>query len=114
MTNQPVTDALETSDFDHVMKDPAAWYRFPSDVLDDRQLSRSEKQDVLNEWERDLADRSAAAGEGMVPETPALIDRDVRMHDKVVSAQKALVDLIDDEDGASVLQRLWRRITASH
>lgn len=113
MTMQPMIDAAETNDFDQVMKDPAAWYRAPQAVLDDKQLRRTEKQALLAEWARDLADRAAAADEGMVPDEPRIIDRDVRMHDQVVAAQAELDALAAEDAGLSFTQRLWRRITSA-
>lgn len=104
---------LETSDFALVRQDPAAWYRLPQAVIDDPQLDRSEKAGLLAEWALDLADRSTAADEGMVPDAAGSIDGDVRMQDRVVAAQAALATLTDDAAVLSFPQRLWRRITGA-
>jgi hypothetical protein len=103
----------ETNDFDAVRQDPAAWYRVPQAVLDDPQLRRDEKANLLAEWALDLGDRNNAADEGMLPEVPGLIDRDVRMQDQVAAAQKALEAMAADDAALSFPQRLWRRITGA-
>jgi hypothetical protein len=106
-----MTNADQTDDFDFVSQDPAAWYRWPQAVLDDPQLSHAEKTRLLDEWALDLGDRSTAADEGMVPEVPGLIDRDVKMQDRVATAQTALGAMTAGDGQLSFPQRLWRRIT---
>lgn len=103
----------ETSDFETVRQDPAAWYRVPQAVLDDSTLTTAEKQSLLDEWAQDLADRSTAADEGMVPETADITDRDIRMQDRVADAQKALAGLAETGGVPSIATRIWRRITGS-
>lgn len=104
---------FETSDFALVSQDPAAWYRLPQAIVDDPQLTRTEKAGLLAEWALDLADRSTAADEGMVPDAAGSIDGDVRMQDRVAAAQAALAALTDDAAALSFPQRLWRRITGT-
>lgn len=101
----------ETNDFDLVKQDPAAWYQLPQAVLDDANLTMAEKHALLDEWAHDLADRSTATDEGMVPDVPALIDHDVRMHALVVAAQAALAAMADSPEPLSLAARIWRRIT---
>ena len=101
----------ETSDFETVRQDPAAWYRLSQAVLDDAHLTSAEKFSLLEEWAHDLTDRSNAADEGMVPRAPALVDTDVRMHERVVAAQKALSEMAATPDSLSLAARIWRRIT---
>jgi hypothetical protein len=103
----------ETDDFDLVGQDPAAWYRRPHDILDDPQLDRTEKARLLDEWARDLVQRSVAADEGMVPDTPGLIDRDTRMQDRVAEAQAQLAATAAIAARQTVTRRLWRRITGA-
>lgn len=104
----------ETDDFDIVLQDPAAYYRVPQAIVDDKNLSLAEKHALLAEWELDLADRSTAADEGMVPETPGLIDRDVKMHDRVVAARAALDAAGEADSGLlSLPRRIWKRITGA-
>ena len=108
-----MTNPDQTDDFDVVSQDPAAWYHLPQAVLDDAQLRHAEKARLLDEWALDLADRSTAADEGMVPEVPGLIDRDVKLQDKIIAAQAALAAIVADDAALSLPQRLWRRITAA-
>jgi hypothetical protein len=108
-----MTTADQTDDFDVVSQDPAAWYRQPQAILDDAQLRHGEKARLLEEWALDLADRSTAADEGMVPEVPGLIDRDVKMQDRIIAAQAELAAIVADDAALSLPQRLWRRITAA-
>ncbi|MGL6043472.1 MAG: hypothetical protein ACRC1J_06065 [Sandaracinobacteroides sp.] len=113
MTEARKLDANHTDDFDLVSQDPAAWYSVPQAVLDDTTLTRAEKARLLDEWAQDIADRSSAADEGMVPETAGLADRDVRMIDRVTEAQAALAEMIADDAALSLPRRLWRRIAAA-
>lgn len=103
----------ETDDFATVSQDPAAWYPLPQAILDDPQLRRAEKASLLAEWAQDLADRSTAADEGMVPDRPGPIDRDVRMQDRVAEAQAVLAAMAAEDAALSFPQRLWRRITGA-
>ncbi|MBC7519982.1 MAG: hypothetical protein H7268_02640 [Sandarakinorhabdus sp.] len=107
----------ETDDFATVSQDPAAWYRQPQAILDDPQLRRAEKASLLAEWALDLGDRNTAADEGMLPDVPGLIDRDIRMQDRVAAAQAALAAMIVDDAAhdasLSFPQRLWRRTTGA-
>lgn len=107
-----MTNADQTDDFDLVSQDPAAWYSQPQAVLVDPQLCYAEKARLLDEWARDLADRSTAADEGMVPDVPGLIDDDVRMQDRIIAAQAELAAIAADSTALSLPQRLWRRIAA--
>ena len=102
----------ETDDFATVLLDPAAWYHHPQAVVDDTSLSQDEKRALLTEWEQDVADRSAAADEGMVPEVPGIIDRDVKIQDRLAAARTALEAQADTEF-MSLPQRLWRRIAGT-
>ncbi|KAB7644932.1 hypothetical protein [Polymorphobacter fuscus] len=108
---QVMTHSDETSDFDLVRQDPAAWYTDPQAILDDRNLSRSEQQALLAEWAQDLGDRIAAADEGMVPEGAGSTDADVRMRDHVTAAQAALESLPANDSILDMAARIWRRIT---
>ena len=108
-----MTSADQTDDFDLVSQDPAAWYRQPQAILADPQLRHAEKARLLDEWALDLADRSTAADEGMVPDVPGLIDGDVRMQDRIIAAQAELAATAADDAAPSLPQRLWRRIAAA-
>jgi hypothetical protein len=108
-----MTNADQTDDFDLVSQDPAAWYSQPQAILNDGQLHHAEKARLLEEWALDLADRSTAADEGMVPDVPGLIDRDVKMQDKIIAAQADLTAIVADDAALSLPRRLWRRITAT-
>jgi hypothetical protein len=107
-----MTMTTETEDFDIVLQDPAAYYRLPQAIVDDAALSLAEKHALLAEWELDLADRSTATDEGMVPDAPELIDRDVKMHDRVIDARAALEAAGTGDAGfVSLAIRIWRRVT---
>ena len=103
----------ETNDFEIVKQDPAAWYPLPQAVLDDVNLTTTEKHSLLDEWAHDLADRSTAADEGMVPDKVGLVDKDVRMQDRVAEARAMLATLADTPDTLSFAARIWRRITGA-
>lgn len=107
-----MTTINETSDFEIIKQDPSAWYSLPQAILDDAGLSHSEKRSLLDEWEQDLVDRSAASDEGMVPEVPALIDHDDTMRERVRAAQSALGGTGASET-LSLVTRIWRRITGT-
>ncbi len=108
-----MTNTQETDDFDIVLQDPAAFFRLPQAIIDDPALCFAEKRALLAEWHLDLVDRSTALAEGMVPETPASVDRDVMMQDRVAAALAAL-DAAGDNDaeiGSLAKNRVWCRIT---
>ena len=109
-----MTLVTETNDFDLVKQDPAAWYRLPQAVIDDANLSSAEKYSLLQEWAHDLADRSNAAGEGMVPDAPALSDHDAAMRDRVAEAQAILADMAATPENQSFAARIWRRLTGAN
>jgi hypothetical protein len=48
----------------------------------------------------------------MVPDVPGLVDRDVRIQDRIIAAQAELAAIEADDAAQSLPQRLWRRITA--
>lgn len=113
MTDPRKLEADETDDFELVSQDPAAWYETPQAVLDDQHLAVAEKARLLEEWARDLADRSGAADEGMVPAADGGSDRDVRMLDRVSKARAILGATADNDAALSPSQRLWRRIAGA-
>lgn len=104
----------ETSDFDLVKQDPAAWYSQPQAIIDDISLSSAEKYALLEEWAHDLADRSSATDEGMVPVVAGLVDHDVQMRDKLTEAQKALSEMDATPERESLVARIWRRIIGAN
>ncbi len=107
---------MDTNDtsapFDIVCGDPAAFFDTPQAIVDDTTLSRAEKLQLLDEWAQDLADRSTAADEGMVPDRAGPIDRDVRMAAAVVEA-RAAVETGADNHTPSLAVRLWKRLTGA-
>jgi hypothetical protein len=98
--------------FDIVCGDPAAYFETPQAVLDDVNLTRTEKLQLLDEWAHDLADRSSAVDEGMVPDAAGPIDRDVRLSTAIVAA-RVLVDASPETPAPSLPVRLWRRLTGA-
>ena len=105
-----MADSPETTEFDVVLGDPAAFYRRPEAVIDDPSLTRDERHALLTAWAQDLADRNAAMGEGMVPEVNGAADNDAAM---AVAVTEALATL-PPEDAPGLLAatgRLWRRLT---
>ena len=107
---------MDTNDtsapFDIVCGDPAAFFDTPQAIVDDTTLSRTEKLQLLDEWAQDLADRSTAADEGMVPYRAGPIDRDVRMAAAVVEA-RAAVETGEDNHKPSLAVRMWKRLTGA-
>jgi hypothetical protein len=101
-----------TAPFDVVAGDPEAFFETPQAVVDDATLSRTEKLQLLDEWAQDLADRSTAADEGMVPDGAGPIDRDVRMAAAVVEA-RAAVETGEDNHKPPLAVRLWKRLTGA-
>jgi hypothetical protein len=105
--NTPVSDP-----YDIVCGDPAAYFTSPQAVLDDVNLTRAEKLELLDEWAHDLSDRNSAAEEGMIPDAAGPIDRDVTLGAAIVAA-RALVDASPDTPPPSLPMRLWRRLTGA-
>ena len=108
-----MTMTNETGDFEIVRQDPAAWYRQPQAILRDGDLTVAEKRSLLEEWAQDLADRSNAAGEGMVPETHGQTDTDLGMQDNVIAALATLEGVADSPERPTLAARIWRRITGA-
>lgn len=98
--------------FDVVAGDPEQFFETPQAIVNDATLSRKEKLQLLDEWAQDIADRNAAAGEGMVPEQPGRVDRDVRMA-AAVTAARATVEAGEDTQLPSLPVRLWKRLTGT-
>ncbi len=105
-----MTDSLETGEFDVVLGDPAAFYRHPQAVIDDPTITRDERFALLSAWAQDLADRSSASGEGMVPEVSGAAERDLAM----TAAVAAALDTLPPTTETGLLAatgRLWQRLT---
>lgn len=98
--------------YDIVCSDPAAYFDTPQTVVDDTSLTRAEKLQLLDEWAQDLADRSRSGDEGMIPDVPGAIDRDVKLSTAIVAA-RLLVESGADSTEASLPVRLWRRLTGT-
>ena len=113
MTSDAKLNTDQTDDFDLVSQDPAAWYAEPRAVIDDASLTHAEKGQLLDEWARDLVDRSSAAGEGMVPEVAGLADLDAKTLEKVAAAKAELGKSAPDDSILSFPKRLWWRIVAA-
>ena len=111
MTDTRTANA-RTDPYDMVCHDPAAYFETPQAVVDDETLTHAEKLQLLDEWAHDLADRSSAADEGMVPEIPGTIDRDVKLGAEIIAARQA-VEASEDASAASLPVRLWRRLTGT-
>lgn len=63
---------------DHVV-DPAARFVTPEALVADPLLTPNEKLGFLEQWALDLANRQAAASEGMVPDTADIAARDAAL-----------------------------------
>ncbi|MDN7124150.1 hypothetical protein [Pseudidiomarina terrestris] len=75
--------------FEAILKDPSAVYDKPQDVLDDGNLSRDEKCEILKQWEYDAVELQVATEENMPgPEDSTL--------DDILAAKQKLLDC-DDE-----------------
>jgi len=58
-----------------MLRDPAAVFRFPRDVLDHPDLTREERSAILRQWERDARGLSVAEEEGMAGGEESLLAR---------------------------------------
>lgn len=55
----------QKADIKDILKDPAAVYSAPQDVIDDDSLSLEDKKEVLKSWEEDIKALMRASGENM-------------------------------------------------
>ena len=53
--------------FDHAMKDPAACFAKPSEILDQEDLTKDQKLKILHQWEYDVLQHEVATEENMTP-----------------------------------------------
>ena len=58
------------TDFDQALKDPAACFTRPSEVVDREDLTRDQKLKILHQWEYDVLQREVATEENMPPSKP--------------------------------------------
>jgi hypothetical protein len=58
-----------------ILRDPAAVFRTPRDVLDHPGLTREERLAILEQWERDARGLSVAEEEGMTGGEESLLAR---------------------------------------
>ena len=68
---------LTENEMKEILKDPAAAYKKPQDVLDDERLSLEDKKEILRCWEEDMEALLRAAEENMPPpeKTPTTGDQ---------------------------------------
>jgi len=78
------------TDFDRAMKDPAACFGQPSEILDQRNLTREQKLRILHQWEYDVLQREVATEENMPPSEPS--------HPRLMEIRQALEALGDSGD----------------
>ena len=62
-------------DLQAMLRDPAAVFRTPGDVLDRAGLTREERLGILRQWERDARGLSVAEEEGMGGGEESLLSR---------------------------------------
>lgn len=62
-------------DLPAILRDPAAVFRSPRDVLDHPNLTRAERLAILEQWERDARGLSVAEEEGMAGGEESLLAR---------------------------------------
>jgi hypothetical protein len=107
-----MTMADHSDPFDIVSGDPAAYFETPQAIADDSSLSRAEKLQLLDEWAKDIADRSSAADEGMIPDVPGRIDRDVALASQIFAVREA-VEATQEAGLIPAAVRLWKRLTGA-
>jgi hypothetical protein len=60
-----MTARISKVDLQAMLRDPAAAFRSPRDVLDHPGLTHDERLAILQQWEHDAKELSVAEGEGM-------------------------------------------------
>ena len=99
-----------TSDFDFVMQDPASYYRRPSEILEDPQLSRDERLKLLEEWQMDISLKLTADEEGMTPPHPRDSAKDAVLLEEIAAANETLSQEPEQSGMMAALTRLWHRL----
>ncbi len=107
-----MTMADHSDPFDIVLGDPAAYFETPRAIADDSSLSRAEKLQLLDEWAKDIADRSSAADEGMIPDVPGQIECDDALAAKIFAVREA-VEATPEDGLITTAVRLWKRLTGA-
>ena len=113
-----MADENDTDDFDIVTANPAAYYAGPADVFNDPELTKAQKQRLLEEWEEDLKRMLSSDSEGMAPAGGQL---DEHKSDKDAATLRQATNYLrlvrGDEEGEpfpvapkKVLGRIWHRI----
>lgn len=114
-----MTNDNDTDDFDIVTANPAAYYAGPADVFNDPQLTKDQKQRLLEEWETDLKQRLTSDSEGMAPEQGQLDGEHKADKDAATLRQATnyLRQVRGDDKGEpfpaaqkAVLGRIWHKI----
>jgi hypothetical protein len=67
-----------TSDFETALQNPAKCFETPQHVLDDPQLSVTQKRKILHQWEQDARLLSVAEEEGMGGGEESMLHRVMR------------------------------------
>lgn len=57
-------------EFERAIKDPASCFKQPSEVLEQKDLTRNQKLKILHQWEYDALQREVATEENMPASTP--------------------------------------------
>ena len=63
------------SKFEDAIKCPVCVYSLPQEVLDDPSLNKSQKIQILQQWEQDALQIITADEENMVGESPCMLNR---------------------------------------
>jgi hypothetical protein len=75
---------------DRKIHNPAAVFETPADVVDDPQLSTSEKKEALNHWEQDARQLMTASNEGMTGRNEGIDPGDHHQMGQVVRAKEKI------------------------
>ena len=114
-----MADENDTDDFDIVTANPAAYYAGPADVFNDPELTKAQKQRLLEEWEEDLKRMLSSDSEGMAP-AKSQLDGDHKADQDAATLRQAtnyLRQVRGEEKGEpfpaapkAVLGRIWHKI----
>ena len=63
------------SDLEKALRDPAAVYHYPKDVLVDESLTKEQKLQILEQWKIDAIELMVAEEENMAGDGPSMLSR---------------------------------------
>lgn len=104
-----------TEDFEVVSQDPAKYYRNPSAVADDPQLSSAERLRLLDEWHIDISRKLSSDEEGMTPPHARDSAEEASLLEEIACARGKIESTNDNEPAVdngimAKVSRFWNRI----